>query len=43
MFNMKNDTRITRIVKFLRKISIDELPQFFNVLKGEVIVKPRKV
>lgn len=36
MFKMDDDPRITPIGKFIRKTSIDELPQFFNILKGEM-------
>ncbi|MGM9978916.1 MAG: sugar transferase [Clostridium sp.] len=42
MFKMKDDPRITKVGKFIRKTSIDELPQLINIIKGDMsLVGPR--
>ncbi len=42
VYESKNDCRVTRVGKFIRKTSIDELPQFFNILKGDMsLIGPR--
>jgi lipopolysaccharide/colanic/teichoic acid biosynthesis glycosyltransferase len=42
IFKIRNDPRVTRVGKFIRKTSIDELPQIFNVIRGEMsLVGPR--
>ena len=42
MFKMKDDPRVTKVGKFIRKTSIDEIPQLWNILKGEMsLVGPR--
>ncbi|WP_326517979.1 sugar transferase [Acinetobacter sp. CAAS 2-6] len=43
-YKLKNDPRVTKVGKFIRQTSLDELPQLFNILKGEMsVVGPRPV
>ena len=42
VYEAKNDPRVTKVGRFIRKVSIDELPQLFNIVKGEMsVIGPR--
>ena len=44
VYSGKGDARVTRVGKFIRATSIDELPQFFNIIKGDMsLIGPRPV